>query len=137
MYIRCGYECMYAGFGRTFQSLPCPVNILWLCPGKAACYRPLHFMANPPHRIKVSGRTHGKTCLNYIHAEPCKLLCNNHLLLHIHGGTRRLLTVPKCCIKYTDKFSHLKSVSRSQMQEARGQSQEAKNLASYILKLAS
>src|SRR3990167_8712615 len=124
MYIRCGYECMYAGFGRTFQSLPCPVNILWLCPCKAANSRPLHFVANPPHRIKVSGRTHGKTCLNYIHTEPCKLLCNNYLLLHIHGGARRLLTVPECCIKYTDKFSHLKSRSRSQMQEVRVKRQE-------------
>src|SRR3990172_5754432 len=89
-----------------------PVNILWLCPCKAANSRPLHFVANPPHCIKVSGRTHGKTCLNYIHAKSCKLLCNNYLLLHIHGGARRLLTVPECCIKYTDKFSHLKSVLR-------------------------
>ncbi len=66
-----------------------------LRPRQAADRRPLDFLRDSPHRLKISRRTIRKSSFNDIDAQARQLLGDHDLFFDIHAGPWRLLAIPQ------------------------------------------
>src|SRR5204863_8771398 len=81
------------GRGRKLKSLPGPLDVFFLAPGKSGNLCATNIFSKQLYRSKIAVRCYWKTCLDDVYAELLELKGHAELLLHVHTTDRRLLSI--------------------------------------------
>src|SRR6202162_3835785 len=112
MQIRSSQKNMQPGSGGRFERLNCGIHVVFTRARQRRDRHGANFLRHFAHCFQVAARGDGKSRLNHVHSQCCKLVCHTDFLRRVHGEPRRLLTIPQRGIEYAHyvhRHSHHKS----------------------------
>jgi hypothetical protein len=91
---------VYARISGLLYRLPGVIHGIGVGMGQGADSSLLYLLGDQADRLEVPGRSDGKTCLDYIDAEPLQLTGDLQLLLKVKCSPRRLFAITQRGIEY-------------------------------------